>query len=277
MATDGVKIIDGDLAHDVYHTFMDLYDAGESIETIKATVEQLRVDNDDVDDEIFITAYALALWEIGQLDKKTLSQVAFAIQQEAFANYLTQSEDAPSEGRKRQAVLKRFWNKIRQPNPQPRKRKTYKAQTKFVFDKGDVLSFKMPDGTYRATILLIVSQHRGRCNYMFAMPSYISSSKAELDDVRNGEIMGRTIEPESRIGFNVIGIVHKDLLAIADRFERIGCLEIEQSARRCGMQAGAIDFESFASAFSDFNNIIGIKKTAKTHPKQVFSVQQLLQ
>jgi hypothetical protein len=126
MATDGVKIIDGDLAHDVYHTFMDLYDAGESTETIKATVEQLRVDNDDVDDEIFITAYALALWEIGQLNEKTLSQVAFAIQQDAFANYLTQSEDAPSEGRKRQAVLKRFWNKITQPNLRPRKRKSHK-------------------------------------------------------------------------------------------------------------------------------------------------------
>ena len=53
MATDGVKIIDGDLAHDVYYTFMDPYDAGESIETIKTTVEQLRIDNDDIDDEIF--------------------------------------------------------------------------------------------------------------------------------------------------------------------------------------------------------------------------------
>ena len=108
MAIDGVKIIDGDLAHDVYNTFMDLYDSGESTETIKATVEQFRGDNDDVDDEIFITAYALALWEIGQLDENILSQVAFAIQQEAFANYLTHSEDTPSEGRKRQAVLKRF-------------------------------------------------------------------------------------------------------------------------------------------------------------------------
>ena len=79
MAIDGVKIIDGDLAHDVYYTFMDLYNAGEPTETIKTTVEQLRIDNDDVGDEIFITAYALALWEIGHLDEKMLSQVALAI------------------------------------------------------------------------------------------------------------------------------------------------------------------------------------------------------
>jgi hypothetical protein len=67
------------------------------------------------------------------------------------------------------------------------------------------------------------------------------------------------------------------LLAIADKFERIGCFKINQSAKCCGMQAGAVDFESFASTFGDFTNIIGIKKSAKTHPRQVFSVQQLLQ
>ena len=277
MATDGVKIIDGDLAHDVYGTFMDLYDAGESIDIIKTAIERFRADNDDVDDEIFITASALALWEVGQLDKETLSQVALAIKQNAFVNYLTHSENAPDEGRKRQQVLSRFWDKISQPNLRPRKRKLYKAQTKFVFDEGYVCSFQMPDGTYRATILLLISQHRGRCAYMFAMPTYTAPSKATLDEVRNGEIMGRIIEPTSRIGFNVVGIIHKHLLAIADKFERIGHLEIKQEAQCCGAQSGAVDFESFASGFSDFNNIIGVKKTAKTHPRQVFSVQQLLQ
>ncbi|MCI1189309.1 hypothetical protein MON38_17940 [Hymenobacter sp. DH14] len=277
MATDGVKIIDGDLAHDVYVTFMDLYDAGESIETVKTAIEQFQADNDDVDDEIFITAYALALWEVGQLDEEILSQVALAIKQNAFANYLTQSENAPNEGRKRQQVLNRFWDKISQPNIRPRKRKIHKAQTKFVFDEGDVLSFQMSDGTYRATILLLISQHRGRCSYQFAMPTYTAPSKATFEDVQNGEIMGRMIEPASRVGFNVVGMAHKTLLAIADRFERIGHLEITQAAKRCGAQSGAVDFESFASAFVDFNNIIGIKKTVKTHSKQVFPVRQLLQ
>ena len=135
----------------------------------------------------------------------------------------------------------------------------------------------MPDGVYRATILLLVLQHRGRSNYMFAMPTYTTPSKATLDDVRNGEIMGRVIEPTSRIGFDVVGIVHKDLLAVADKFERIGRLKINQAAQCCGAQAGAVDFESFALAFDNFNNIIGVKKTANTHPKQVFFVQQLLQ
>ena len=35
MATDGVKIIDGDLAHDTYEYIMELYDSGASGEIIK--------------------------------------------------------------------------------------------------------------------------------------------------------------------------------------------------------------------------------------------------
>ena len=35
MATDGVKIIDGDLVHDTYEHIMELYDSGASAEIIK--------------------------------------------------------------------------------------------------------------------------------------------------------------------------------------------------------------------------------------------------
>ena len=109
---------------------MDLYDAGESIETIKTVVGQLQTDNDDVDDEIFITAYALALWEIGQLNEEILSQVALAIKRSAFVNYLTQSEDAPNEGCKRQQVLDRFWDKISQPNLRLERVDSYRSQSR---------------------------------------------------------------------------------------------------------------------------------------------------
>ena len=37
MATDGVKIIDGDLAHDTYEYIMELYDSGASAEIIKVS------------------------------------------------------------------------------------------------------------------------------------------------------------------------------------------------------------------------------------------------
>jgi hypothetical protein len=274
MATDGVKIIDGDLAHDVYYTFMDLYDGGRPLAEIKADIEQMRLSNDDFYDEIFITAYALALWEIGEITPDILEHVKQAIERGAFVKYLVEWHDG-KEGKQRQQVLDRFWQKLTQVNPKVRKRKSPEIQKKFVFNEGDVLTFQMQDGTYRATILLLISQHRGRCSYEFAMPTYSSLAKPALDDVRNGEIMGSILQPKGRIGFNVVGIGHKDLRAIADKFELIGHLEINPSAQCCGTQGGAVSFESFASSFSDFNSFLDVKMTAKTHPNKVFSVQKL--
>ena len=61
MATDGVKIIDGDLAHDTYEYIMELYDSGASAG-----------DETDFYHEIFVTAYALAFGEIGELTDEIL-------------------------------------------------------------------------------------------------------------------------------------------------------------------------------------------------------------
>ena len=111
---------------------------------------------------------------------------------------------------------------------------------------------------------------------MFAKPTYASASKSALDDVRNGEIMGSILQPKNRLGFDVIGIGHKDLRAIANKFDVIGHLEINPSAQCCGSQGGAVDFESFSHTFDNFNDFPGAKMTAKTRPMKVFAVQKLL-
>ncbi|QTE35557.1 hypothetical protein J3L18_20710 [Mucilaginibacter gossypii] len=61
MATDGVKIIDGDLAHDTYWGIMDLYDSKVDFELIKDKFPVMELSHfDDYDNEIYITACALA-------------------------------------------------------------------------------------------------------------------------------------------------------------------------------------------------------------------------
>jgi hypothetical protein len=253
MATDGVKIIDGDYAHDVYHTFMDLYDAGTSLDEIKVSVEQLQLGNDDFYDEIFITTYALALWEIGQLSPQVLKQVEEAIQRGAFVQYLTEEEGSPGEGRRRQQVLDRFWKKINQPNLKIRRRKSHALQKKFVFEEGDVLTFQLvPDGIYCVTILLLISQYRGSCEYNFTIHSYTGVSKPTMQEVLSGTLLGSPAIPgsqSSRIGFASIGIGHKHLLACAHEFECIGKLPINNEAKRLGSQGGAISFQSFTGDF----------------------------
>lgn len=253
MATDGVKIIDSDYAHDVYHIFMDLYDAKKPLVEIREEVEQLRIGNDAFDDEIFITTYALALWEIGELTPAILQEVKQAIELGAFAKYLTEDEQDIRMAKQRQQVLARYWNKISQPNLRPRKPKVYKAQQKFIFESGDVLSFKLPeDSIYCVTILLFVSQNRGRCDYYFIVHDYVNEHKPTMADVLNGSVFGSPVYhsmPNSGLGFYSTGVGHKHLLKFADKFERLGVLPLNEEAKRLSTQGGAIDFSSFATTF----------------------------
>ena len=276
MATDGIKIIDGDHAHDVYHTFMNLYDTGVSLEQIQTHVEQLDI-GDDFDHEIFITAYALALWETGTLTEKVRQQVQQAIQAGAFAQYLTEEENQPAEGRRRQKVLERFWLKISQPSTRIRKRRNQLHQSKFVFEVGDVLTFQMPDGTYRATILLLISQSRSRCSYYFLVHTYTGAQKPTIDDVLKGKILGMTMHPSFpyRIGFNVVGIGHKHLQTSVASFERIGTVKINEAMIGLGTQAGAISFGSFMGNFQHFNHFSDSKKTAASHLGKTFPVSRI--
>ncbi|WP_206669078.1 hypothetical protein [Flavobacterium pectinovorum] len=78
MATDGIKIINGDLARDTYEQIMDLYDSDASIETIRKEIPFVK--NDYRTDtgfyhEIFVTSYILAFWEIGEMTEEILEQV----------------------------------------------------------------------------------------------------------------------------------------------------------------------------------------------------------
>lgn len=67
MATDGIKIIDGDLAHDTYEYIMELYDNGASAEIIKKenSIHKRRIMEMK---RIFITKFLLQLtpWHFGK-------------------------------------------------------------------------------------------------------------------------------------------------------------------------------------------------------------------
>lgn len=113
MATDGVKIIDGDLARDTYDQIMDLYDSDAKIETIKREIPFVK-DNygpdTDFYHEIFVAAYALAFWEIGELTDNILNEVKRVIDLKAGVKIWTKECDE-NEGKKRQKELDKLLKK----------------------------------------------------------------------------------------------------------------------------------------------------------------------
>jgi hypothetical protein len=280
MAIDGTKIIDSDLARDVYIEFMDLYDADAEIVEIKQKIERIRntVLDDAEEFEIFITAYALALWETGNLSAEIFDEVQQAINKGAGA-VMWLEEYGETEAQQRQKVLEKFLKKISTPKKTPRKRKKYKKITNFIFQIDDVVTFQLKDQSYRAAILLNIEQYRGNCSYWFISTSYMHENKPTELDIKSSSIfihkVGCGLDRETvkqmqsgiekfwaldkrfsipfTIGLVIHALEHKDLLKFKEKFEVVGKIKIKDGYK----EIGSIGYESSFEEFSKrFENII---------------------
>lgn len=277
MAIDGTKIIDGDLAHDVYSEFMNLYDADFDITEIKQKVEKWQDETlDDADFEIFITAYALALWETGNLTDNVFNKVQQAISKGA-GEAMWLEECGEFEAKQRQKELEKFLKKISSPKKTPRKRKKYKKITDFIFQIDDIVAFQLPDYSYRASILFKIEQYRGNCTYWFTPTSFMHKDKPTEFAIKSGSVfvnkIGCVYGKETvkqmqpgiekiwaldnkfsipfKIGLVIHGIRHKDLLKFKEKFEVIGKAKIKDSFKELGMIGYERTFESFIKRFED--------------------------
>jgi hypothetical protein len=290
MATDGVKIIDGDLAHDTYWEIMDLYDSNVDIATIKKEIPFVRSDygtEEDFYHEIFVTSYALAFWEIGELTDDILQEVQSVIKVGAGVKTWTEQADA-QEGKARQKELDRLLKKISQPIKKIRARKKYRKIKNFHFQVDELLAFKLKDNFYRAIICSSIQQYHGECNYMLTPTTYKGKAKPTVDDIFNYDISGITIgagydretiiELQPRVetlwplfpsggefffGLVQEGVEHKSFLTFKDKFERVGKLKIKDSFKKPGATGGSGSFDRFESIFEDYDKeqqIFGYKK-----------------
>ena len=288
MATDGVKIIDGDTAHDTYWGIMDLYDSGADFEKITAEFPLIQVEYlDDFDNEIYVTSCALALWEIGQMTKDDLIYVKSIIDKGACVKVWSEEYD-PKEGKARQKELDKFWKKISQTNTKVRARKKYRKITNLYFQPDDLLTFQHKDGNYRAVVCASIDQYRGQCNYILVPTTYNSSKKPTVGDLKDKEILGRLIgsgydqqttkehQPGIERIWNYVGgdcnfffgvvklaVDHKDFVNFKDKFEKVGSLKIVEGLKQTGSFGYEGSFERFEDIFADLENHIKVYQYKK--------------
>lgn len=274
MATDGVKIIDGDIAHDTYWGIMDLYDSNVPIKKIHEEYPFTALNYfDDFENEIYITSCALALWEIGEMNTERLSIVQTTIEKGAGVEEWT--ECSIKDGKERQKVLEKFWKKINQINEKIRPRKKYRKISKLLFQEDDILICQFEE-YYRAIICIEIDQYRGQCSYMMTPTTYKSREKPTVEDIRNSEILGREIityldrkiirekQPEiDRLwnlrgnkrkfcfGLKKVGIDHVDLIHFKDEFEKIGSLKILKGFKATGSYCCDTNFEEFTRVLKE--------------------------
>ena len=287
MATDGVKIVDGDTAHDTYWGIMDLYDSDAGLDIIDKEFPLIQSDFvDDFDKEIYVTSCALALWQIGQMTEDRLDYIKSVIDEGACVAEWT--ENNKKDGVARQKELDKFWKKISQSNTKVRAKKKYRKVTNLYFQPDDLLVFKLKDGNYRAVICAAVEQHRGQCNYVLVPTTYNSTMKPNANDLKDKEILGRQIgsgysqqttkekQPgieriwslsgeDSNFFFGLVQMLvnHKDLIKFKDRFEKVGSLQIIEGLKKAGEYGYEHDFERFEHIFGDLDNHIKICQQKK--------------
>lgn len=283
MATDGPKIIDGDLANDTYWGIMDLYDSNAEITLIEQEIPFIRSIygmDEDFYHEIFVTSYALAFWEIGLINNAIIREVKAVIEKGACAKLWTEQIGLEA-GKKRQKELDRLWTKISRPNLKVRPRKKYRLIKSLYFQPGDLLGFILPDGFYRAVICAGVDQYRGNCNYMLLPTTFKNKSKPLPKDILACDILGLIIgsgydreatqqqQPgvESLwhlfpsydyffFGLSQMAIQHKDLIVFKNKFEKMGTLKIKSSFNKSGSLGFEQDFSGFEDTFGDLNGHI---------------------
>lgn len=284
MATDGVKIIDGDDAHDNHLVTMDLYDSEVGLKEIEKEYPLKEIDfYDDFENEIHVTSLGLAYWEIGLMNEKKLQLIQEII--ERGAGIEQWSDYSEKEGKARAAVLKRFLKKISSPNTKIRKIKKYRLIKNFYFYENDVLAFKAKNSTYRVVICAKIEQYRGHCSYYFVPTSYENLEKPTIDVLKKKTIIGHQIgsgcsREETRktqpgiekiweyiggvnnftFGLVIKAIDHKNLFTIKDNFTKIGSLKIKASFKKVGSIGYESSFENFQERFENIADFITIFK-----------------
>ena len=245
MATDGVKIIEGDLAYDIYGHFMDMYHKGTDIQTLKERFTDYKEDCsfDKFDYEICVTAYALAFWEIGELTEEMLNEVKTVIAEKATVTYWT-NHMGERAGNERQKELDKLLKKISLSNPKPKKREKYIEQID-LFNQGDVLSFQYPDKTYGVAFVAFIDKSTRFHGYSLCRTTYKSELQPTISDfVQNATFYAGEV-PSSN-GMALLAwcneLEHRDFSKFASSFSKIGRIQFQLET---GQSIITTDFQVF--------------------------------
>lgn len=277
MAIDGVKIIDSDLAHDIYNEFMDLYDSDVALDVLKKKVEEWR-DNcaDALEYEIFITVYAKALWEIGELTNEIITEVEEIINSEnGLKFWQTESEFLNNKNinlySQRKKILNKFLSTIKNPKTSIRKRKKYSKVKEKLFSSGDCLILREGKVIYKGIVLKII-EYRGVCDYVIMVMD--SKINPDLESFIQGHFFGHKINSSLHkegyyYGAWVIIVDHKMIIRDNINFEIIGHVNIDLEICDSGLWGGVLSKQHVINEFSREDKILKAFKKEKIPLKAV--------
>lgn len=154
MGTWGVRILQDDLALDVYDEYIKWFNVQESDKSIRRRLlKEFGPDTfeDEDDGPNFWLALAKAQWDCGRLSKDVLREARRIA--DRGLGLERWAEEGPKALARRRAAIAKLIEQISVPNPEPRRPKR-PTKRKPVFEPGDCLAVKLEDGDYGAALVV---------------------------------------------------------------------------------------------------------------------------
>lgn len=230
MSVSGVKIIDSDIAHDTYHGIMELYDMNYQLGDIEEAFPIMTLpDLDPLENEIYVTAAALAYWELGFLTQDNLALVKQIISKSESIK--AWSEVKENYGKARKKELDKFILKLSEPNNRTRNRKAPAKTPNLCFHPNDILAFKFEDNNYGLALCYDVFKDGRKFFYMLSPFAFREPDLPDLEQILSLEYFDSG-------GLVTTGIEHETMIKLADKFVKFADVPLKKSS----LQRGRLSF-----------------------------------
>lgn len=158
MGAWGVNLLDDDTAADVYGDYIERYNAGAAHDAIAAAMVSEFLLDDDEHVSVWL-GIAKAQWDCGALAEGTAAEVRRIVDSGQDRERWTHLDKKTQAARER--AMRQFLDKLDTPNPRPKKRRKGIIR-KPIFQPGDCLSIRLPDGDYAAAIVTAAPEESRR-------------------------------------------------------------------------------------------------------------------
>lgn len=256
MGAWGTAISSNDDYADVYEDIMDDFNKGMPIETvINKVIEKYENEFEDDEDSLhnLYFAAALAAWECGKQDDKLYYKVKEIIESGSDIKCWRELGASNQDIKKREKALLSFLTKLSTPKEKPKKPKQIKFKPA-LFEKGDVLSILLDDGSYSGAVVLENLKKSDEFGSNFIVKAFMNSKeKPTISEILNSSVYDFAW---------YIGVSYKKYIK---RIEKIGNIPIEFEYDSSGPGTSHSGWVSFVSS----NNANGYKTKENKDIKNV--------
>lgn len=191
MGAWGTAVSSNDDYSDVYEDIMDEFNKGIPIETgINNVIEKYESEFEDEEDSLhnLYFAAAFAAWECGIQDDKLYNKVKEIIESRSDIKCWRELGASNQDLKKREKALLSFLTKLSTPKEKPKKPKQIKFKPA-LYEKGDVLSILLDDGSYSGAVVLENLKESDEFGSNFIVKAFMNNKeKPTISEILNSNV-----------------------------------------------------------------------------------------